>query len=91
MSVEDDFEEYARRIAASRNEEKSATDDDAKQRVREIRSVLFMNVEGLIARSPQALQAKAQMVWDEDWTQNPTFGGASFVRSLLSDLLQWKP
>jgi hypothetical protein len=50
-----------------------------------------MKAEGLIARNPRALKAKAMMVWNEDWVQNPTSAGASFVRSLLRDLLQWKP
>ena len=91
MSVEDDLEDYARRAVDLENEEKMATDDEARQRTKDLRSVLFMKAEGLIARNPRALKAKAMMVWNEGWVQNPTSAGASFVRSLLRDLLQWKP
>jgi hypothetical protein len=91
MSVEDDLQEFARRAVAFANEAKTATDDEMTQRYQDKRSVLFLDSEGLIARTPGALKAKAMMVWDEDWVQNPTSAGASLVRSLLRDLLQWEP
>jgi hypothetical protein len=91
MSVEDDIEEFARRAVALTNDEKTAIDDEAKQHAQDMKSVLFTDAEGLIARSPQALKAKARMVRDEDWIQNPTSAGASFIRSLLRDLLEWEP
>ena len=91
MGVEDDLEDCARRAVDLANEEKMATDDETRQHTKDLRSVLFMKAEGLIARNPRALKAKARMVWNEDLVQNPTSAGASFVRSRLRDLLQWKP
>jgi hypothetical protein len=91
MSVEDDLEEYARRVNASRSKEKTTTDPQMIERAQNMRAVLLMDAEGLIARSPQALKAKAKMIWDDDSIQNPTSREASFVRSLLRDLLQWEP
>lgn len=91
MSVEGDLEEYARRMTSLINEEKAATHDEARERSKNIRNVLLMDGEGLMARSPEALKAKAKMIWNEDWIQNPTTAGTSFVRSLLRDLLHWEP
>ena len=91
MSVEDDLQGFARLAIAFANEAKTATDDETRQRCRDKRSVLLMDAEGLIARNPAALKAKAMMVWDEDWVQNPTSAETSFVRSLLRDLLHWEP
>jgi hypothetical protein len=91
MSVEDDLQDFARRAVAFANEAKTATVDEIRQRYQDKRSVLLMDAEALIARNPGALKAKAMMVWDEDWVQNPTSAGASLLRSLLRDLLQWEP
>ena len=62
MSVEDDLEDYTRRAVNLKNEETMATDDETRQRTKDLRSVLFMKAEGLIARNPRALKAKAMMV-----------------------------
>lgn len=91
MSVADDLQDLARRAVAFANEAKTAADDETEQRCRDKRSVLLMEAEALIARNPDALKAKAMMVWDEDWVQNPTSAGAGLLRSLLRDLLQWEP
>jgi hypothetical protein len=48
-----------------------ATDHETRQRTKDMRSVLFMEAEGLIARNPRALERK-------DWLQNPTCAGAQF-------------
>jgi hypothetical protein len=77
MTVGDDLENYARRAVGLENEAKIATDGETRQRTHDLRSVLLMDAEGLIARSPQALKAKAMMVWNEDWVQNPTSASAS--------------
>jgi hypothetical protein len=91
MSVEDDLQDFARHAVAFANETRTATDDETRQRYQDRRSVLLMDAEGLIARNPGALKAKAMILWDEDWVQNPTSAGVSFLRSLLRDLLQWEP
>jgi hypothetical protein len=90
MTVEENLEDFARRAVALAQEEKRASDCETRQRAKDMRSVLFMNAEGLIARNPRALKAKARMAWDEEWVQNPDSAGASLVRSLLRDLLQWE-
>ena len=91
MSVEDDLEAYAGRAVELTNEIERMTHHESKERIQGLRSVLLMDAEGLIARNPRALKAKAMIVWNEDWVRNPTSAEASFVRSLLRDLLQWEP
>ncbi len=91
MSVEDTLEDYARRAMSLKNVANTATDHEARQHNQDRQSTLYMDAEGLIARNPRAFKAKALMVRNEDWIQNPPSASASFVRSLLRDLLLWEP
>jgi hypothetical protein len=90
MTVEDDLQGFARRAVVLANEAKTATDNETRRLCQDKRNVMLMEAEQLIARNPGALKAKAMIVWDDDWVQNPTSAEASFIRSLLRDLLQWE-
>lgn len=89
MNREDQLQHFARLAVEYANRAKTATGNEEKERFQAMRSVVLMDAEGVLARSPAALRAKAIMLWDEDWIQHPTSSDASFLRSLLRDLLQW--